>query len=54
MSGCKKLNIQNCEINYIPEITDSLQYWPMLEIFGEKTLDVDYLPERKQQAVSKG
>ena len=52
MSGCKKLNIQNCEINYVPEITDSLKYWPMLEIFGGKTLEAYYFPERKQQAVS--
>ena len=28
--------------NNVPEITDLLRYWPMLEIFGGKALEVDY------------
>ena len=36
----KKKNAQDCDI---PEITDLLQYWLMLEIFGGKLLKADYI-----------
>ena len=38
-----KIDSSDRQKNNIPEITNLLQYWLMLENFGGKALEVDYL-----------